>query len=344
MKLTCASTIFAFGLLFISCASPANTNVNKPSTNPISSSSTPKVSTPSFEEQAKTEVKNAVEAKYFTKCKGSDSYFTSREGYTEFRNPSFVIENVSPLTEADQLNNVTWKGRVQFKYAAARNLNNRVWSDWKGYTPYQVYFINAVLKNGVWQTPTDQSLGGYYTSYSKVDCQDSEEDSTSGFTGKETDISPDVKKVSATEWEITLPASLQQLDTEKFSEPISVQKGQTITISAVGRVNSSGYKTPNDGSYKVVGANGWSSNPAFNNGRRSPLSSTAPFMALAMRVGNRKLPVDDGRWTLIGSEKTVVADSDGYLHFMVNDMNDPTGQSDWWINNEGGLKIRVQIQ
>jgi hypothetical protein len=168
--------------------------------------------------------------------------------------------------------------------------------------------------------------------------------STSVFRGDEIDVVPDVKKVSGNEWEIILPARLQQLDSADFSDPIFVKQGQAIIISASGRVNASGYDTPTDGSYKIVGPDGWYSNPPFNRGRRSPLPPGAPFMALAMRIGNGRLPVDDGRWVLVGSQKRVIATRSGYLHFTVNDMNDPAGTSDWWSNNEGALRIRVRIQ
>lgn len=351
MKHIFAASAFAVCLLFNSCASTeVNNNMNRSvtSSSSPSSNSTSKSTSPSLDEQAKTEVKTALEGTSLCKSSGSDSYFTysrviTSSGYTEHKNPSFTIESTSPLTEADRLNDVTWKGKVQYRFTASRNNENGAWSDWRPYESLAMYVISVVKRGGAWQIEP----GLFARMHVKGECEDStnsDENSTSGFTGKETDISPDVKKISSDEWEIILPANLQQLDTEKFSEPISVQKGQTIIISADGKVNSSGYKTPNDGSYKVVGANGWSSNPSFNSGRRSPLPSTAPFMALAMRIGSGKLPVDDGRWTLIGSQKTVVADSDDFLHFTVNDMNDPTGQSDWWINNEGGVKIRVQIQ
>lgn len=348
MKQILVASAFVGCLLFNSCASTeVNSNMNKSVTSSSSPSSNPtsKSTNPSFEEQAKVEVKRTLEATSLCKGNDSDSYFTysrviDSSGYTEHKNPTFTIESTSPLTEADRLNDITWKGKVQYRFTASRTGNDDAWSDWRPYQSLAMYVIPAVLRDGVWQVEP----GLFARMHVKGECQESEADSTSEFTGKETDISSDVKKVSSNEWEIILPANLQQLDTEKLSEPISVQKGQTIIISAIGSVNSSGYKTPNDGSYKIVGANGWSSNPSFNSGRRSPLPATAPFMALAMRIGSGKLPIDDGRWTLIGSQKTVVADSDGYLHFTVNDMNDPTGQSDWWINNEGGLKIRVQIQ
>jgi hypothetical protein len=170
------------------------------------------------------------------------------------------------------------------------------------------------------------------------------EPSSTLFRGNEINVAPDVKKISSNEWEVILPASLQQLDTANFADPIYVRQGQTIIVSATGKLNGSSSETPNDGAYKVVGADGWYSNPSFNRGRRSPLPPNAPFMALAMRIGNGRLPVDDGRWMLIGSQKRVVAAQNGFLHFTVNDMNDPTGQSDWWSNNEGGLKVRVRVQ
>ncbi len=171
------------------------------------------------------------------------------------------------------------------------------------------------------------------------------------FIGNEVNISPSVQKISANEWEVILPANLQQLDTENFANSIFVRKGQTVIIMAKGKVNASGYETPDDGAYKVVGPNGWCdlqkgfcSNPEFNSGRRSPLTATDPFMALAMRIGNGKLPINDEQWSSVGSQQVVTSNKDGYLHFTVNDMDDPTGQTDWWKNNEGALTIRVWIR
>ena len=138
---------------------------------------------------------------------------------------------------------------------------------------------------------------------------------------------------------LTLPATVQQLDTY-----IQVSRGQTITISASGRVNATSDATPNDGAYKWVGPNGWGSDPSFNTGRKSPLPRGESLMALCMRIGSGILPIDDGRWTFVGSQSQIIAQESGTIHLAINDVVDPTGKSDWWSNNMGEFTVEIEVE
>lgn len=139
------------------------------------------------------------------------------------------------------------------------------------------------------------------------------------------------------EYNVRLDTKLQQVDTK-----IQVKRGQSITISAAGRINGS--STPNDGAYKWVGPDGWGSDPTFNQGRTGPLPRGESFMALCVRIGTEKLSVSDGRWRLAGSNVHFIADEDGTIHLTVNDANDPTGMGDWWTDNQGELAVKIQIK
>ncbi|HVQ38252.1 MAG TPA: tetratricopeptide repeat protein [Pyrinomonadaceae bacterium] len=139
------------------------------------------------------------------------------------------------------------------------------------------------------------------------------------------------------EYNIQLNTTLQDFDTK-----IQVKKGQTITILGTGRINGS--SNPSDGAYKWVGPDGWGSDPTFNQGRTGPLQRGQSFMALCVRIGTGKLPVNDGRWRLAGSNFQFTADQDGTAHLTVNDVNDPTGMGDWWSDNQGELAVKIQIK
>jgi Tfp pilus assembly protein PilF len=139
------------------------------------------------------------------------------------------------------------------------------------------------------------------------------------------------------EYNVQLDTKLQQLDTK-----IQVKKGQSVTISATGRINGS--STPGDGAYKWVGPDGWGSDPTFNQGRAGPLPRGESFMALCVRIGTGKLSVNDGRWRVAGSNVQFIADQDGAIHLTVNDANDPTGMGDWWTDNQGEIAVKIQIK
>jgi hypothetical protein len=272
------------------------------------------------------------------------------------RDVYFIVTETRRLSEADRLNGVSWFGEIRAKWTAEReySFKSNRWSNWR--TPAMNAVFVLERRNGRWNV-RGASMGGYDAKVTKITCAEFNNPasnmvrsnntpsesaaSASPFRGNELDIAAAVRKLGANEWEVILPANLQQLDTEQLQNPIYVRAGQTVVVSASGRVN---HRRPTGGASTVVGPDGWPSNPAFNRGLRSPLPPYAPFMSLAMRIGVGRLPVDDGGWVFVGSQKRVVAREDGYLHFTVNDMSDPTGETDWWNDNEGAVKIRVRVQ
>lgn len=154
--------------------------------------------------------------------------------------------------------------------------------------------------------------------------------------GPNSQSSSSTEGTSGQNYKVTLRATDQQLDTH-----IQVGKGQTITISATGRINGS--STPGDGAYKWVGPEGWGYDPDFNRGRKGPLPRGQSLMVLCARIGVGQLPINDGMWRVVGARAQLTAPDDGTIHLTVNDVNDPTGAGDWWSDNQGELSITIVV-
>lgn len=136
-----------------------------------------------------------------------------------------------------------------------------------------------------------------------------------------------------------------------YQSSIFVKRGQKIIITASGKVNSMPESWSRDGSYRWVGPDGWGKeNPGFITQARGnlggPLPSDYSYLALAARVFPTKPMITDGKWELVGSQNTIVADRDGYLHFVVNEKTvDQYGhyKPDWLENNQGGFQVEVSV-
>lgn len=136
-----------------------------------------------------------------------------------------------------------------------------------------------------------------------------------------------------------------------YQSSIFVRRGQKITITASGKVNSMPESWSRDGTYRWVGPDGWGKeNPGFITQARGnlggPLPSDYSYLALAARVFPTKPMITDGKWELVGSQNTIVADRDGYLHFVVNEKTvDQHGswRPDWLENNQGGFQVEVSV-
>lgn len=124
----------------------------------------------SLEEQAKETVRQLLENTSLTKC--GDSYYSwsnvlDARGITQFNTPFFVIANVYPLTAADKLNGITWKGRVQFRYRASRRYSSR-WQNWEDYESLSMFTFPVEKRNTSWRTEAYLMN----TMYRKISCTD----------------------------------------------------------------------------------------------------------------------------------------------------------------------------
>lgn len=98
----------------------------------------------------------------FTDC--GDGTFVTRTQYglmKQVRNVTFSVQ-ARPITEADTLNNVQWKGAVRAKYSSERNWNN-TWDDWK--TASEQLSMGFEKRNSRWSLPNM-----LYWRYQKAPC------------------------------------------------------------------------------------------------------------------------------------------------------------------------------
>jgi len=89
------------------------------------------------------------------------------------RNVAVSIMDVSPLTEADQLNGVGWKGNVQITWTAERlfNLRSNRWEDWKPAQGRKRVYLER--RNSQWNTEhLWRQLGEMQWAVRKITCAD----------------------------------------------------------------------------------------------------------------------------------------------------------------------------
>lgn len=176
---------------------------------------------------------------------------------------------------------------------------------------------------------------------------------TNSAVKKFTDKSEDDKKSEDdgsssdnTAWDGVKVSSMNMPATGRFPTGIHLKKGQQVRVRADGSVNASGESTKSDAAYKWVGPDGWQSDPSFNAGRKGPLPAGSSFMALVGRITNGTPSVSDEKWSLIGSDQVLTASEDGELILVINDkVADSSGlHLDWLTNNQGGLKLKIQVK
>jgi preprotein translocase subunit SecD len=110
-------------------------------------------------------VRQVLENTSLTRC--GDSYYSRSGAITEFKDPSFIVIDIYPLTAADKLNGIAWKGRVQFRYLVSRQYQNR-WLNWQDYESRSMFTYPAEMRNSRWRTEA------YLTNtlYRKINCTD----------------------------------------------------------------------------------------------------------------------------------------------------------------------------
>ncbi len=157
-----------------------------------------------------------------------------------------------------------------------------------------------------------------------------------------------VKVIGAGVYEVSFPANMLQFDTEASEHPLLIHPTEKFVIYDVdGRVNTA--TDPRDPGFLVVGPDGWEYWPAYNANRKGPLKKQEHYMGLCARIGNGRLPLDDGKWMFVGSSGGTFSTKAevGYLHFVVNDCirdRDGSYHEDWWTDNQGGFKFKLRIQ
>lgn len=132
---------------------------------------------------------------------------------------------------------------------------------------------------------------------------------------------------------------------------VYVNKGDTVIITATGRINSLPNAKDYDGTYKWVGPEGWGNlDPGFiSEGTRSlagPLPQGRSYLALTARIGKNQPSLVDGNWIYIGRRQSFVADQDGYLYFVVNEKLEENGHSrmEYLSNNQGSIVVDITVK
>jgi hypothetical protein len=108
-------------------------------------------------EQAVIRVKTYFETK-FTRC--GDMYESQlvgalgESGIYYYKNPRFIMTRISPLTEADKLNGITWSGEVEFRYGAVRahiyDGNFERDTPWRDYEPTRTFIFHVWKIGSSW--------------------------------------------------------------------------------------------------------------------------------------------------------------------------------------------------
>jgi hypothetical protein len=96
------------------------------------------------EEYALTEINKLV-----TNCNGI--YYMASSGLIELRNPQIIVESAK-LGEADNLNKISWKGKVRLvsKITRGYDMSKYVWADWQD--GERAVEVSISRKNEKWQT------------------------------------------------------------------------------------------------------------------------------------------------------------------------------------------------
>lgn len=121
-------------------------------------------------DEAVTQVKKFWE-EHATKC--GDSYYSAGSGYEsgmirQSKNVTFTLYQNNPVTEADRLNGILWKGSVAIRPDVYRDRSyNKQWQDWKQWPPRNPgETVTATKRTSGWQVLQLQSI----TRQSKVSC------------------------------------------------------------------------------------------------------------------------------------------------------------------------------
>lgn len=123
------------------------------------------------EQEAIAEVKKFWE-QHSTKC--GDSYYSAggdyESGYTyQYRNVAFTPYQNSPLTEADKLNGILWKGSVAIRPETYRKSYSNQWQQWEQLPPRNPgNVITATKRNSGWQVLQLFDI----TKNGKINCSD----------------------------------------------------------------------------------------------------------------------------------------------------------------------------
>jgi len=111
-------------------------------------------SAPKVENSDHSEARAAAEAEFyklFVPVPSRDSVVVGVRDtrILEFKSIRATVEPFQPLTKADELNGITWKGRVRFLAAALREHDGKAWGSWQDVgKPLQVYELSK--SNEAW--------------------------------------------------------------------------------------------------------------------------------------------------------------------------------------------------
>lgn len=128
-----------------------------------------------LEAEAIKHVQHSLEQQVFSKC-SDGTYFLVIEGILDesggywYRDPSFVVIQTNPLSEADRLNGVVWSGKVEFRYSAMRYsiVNSGTVSPWQNYQQRNSLTFNVVKSGNTWHISSDNPAR--FAFYTKRPC------------------------------------------------------------------------------------------------------------------------------------------------------------------------------
>ena len=136
--------IILLGLFFVGCG-----ETRRETTGVVTSASPSQSEQPDLAREARTEFQQLW---YDTTTECNDDTFVAetRNGFIkQFKSVIFTAEP-EPITEADKLNNIQWKGIVRAKWAAERTRSSG-WGDWQ--TAYGSAFMYFQKRESTWSRP-----------------------------------------------------------------------------------------------------------------------------------------------------------------------------------------------
>jgi len=152
------------------CRWSGNSN---PTTEPTAAK--PQVSRPGEDAEAKNQLQEFLTRQHASVC--GDSYYIEKVGdmsgvgIFQYRNASIVITRVEPVSEADRLNGIEWRGLLTLAYPAYRRFVDGQWTQWQNNPRTAEYDFQVVKRSSGWSI--DNHLNpttNYSTRYQKVNC------------------------------------------------------------------------------------------------------------------------------------------------------------------------------